>query len=64
MPRSLIAKLIVSVLVAGSTVFTSAIGSAEEIKHVVLISVDGLAASYLDDPKAELPTLRMMNHSS
>lgn len=29
-------------------------------KYVVLVSVDGLAASYLDDPKAELPTLRML----
>ena len=28
--------------------------------HVVLVSVDGLAASYLDDPRAELPTLRML----
>ncbi len=34
--------------------------SADEIRHVVLISVDGLAASYFDDPKAELPTLRML----
>jgi predicted AlkP superfamily pyrophosphatase or phosphodiesterase len=34
--------------------------SAQEVKHVVLISVDGLAASYVDDPKAELPTLRML----
>jgi len=33
---------------------------AEEIRHVVLISVDGLAASYFDDPKADLPTLRAM----
>ena len=60
MPRSLIAKVIFSVLVAGSTVFASAIVSAEEVKYVVLISVDGLAASYIDDPKAELPTLRML----
>lgn len=29
-----------------------------EVRHVVLVSVDGLAASYLDDPKANLPTLR------
>lgn len=33
---------------------------AEDARHVVLISVDGLAASYLDDPKADLPTLRML----
>ena len=28
--------------------------------HVVLVSVDGLAASYLSDPRAELPTLRKL----
>src|SRR5271157_5147851 len=27
---------------------------------VVMISVDGLAAYYLDDPKAEMPTLRAL----
>src|SRR5580658_9557605 len=27
---------------------------------VVMISVDGLAAFYLDDPKAEMPTLRKL----
>src|SRR3954465_13238985 len=30
------------------------------VRHVVLVSVDGLAASYLDDPRAELPTLRAL----
>jgi predicted AlkP superfamily pyrophosphatase or phosphodiesterase len=30
------------------------------VKHVVLVSIDGLAASYLDDPRAELPTLRKL----
>ncbi|MCC7419044.1 MAG: alkaline phosphatase family protein [Planctomycetaceae bacterium] len=33
---------------------------AGDVKHVVLISVDGLAASYLTDPKADLPTLRRL----
>ena len=27
---------------------------------VVMISVDGLAAFYLDDPKAEMPTIRAL----
>ena len=27
---------------------------------VVMISVDGLAAYYLDDPKAEMPTIRAL----
>lgn len=29
-------------------------------RHVVLISVDGLAYDYLDDPKAHIPTLRKL----
>jgi predicted AlkP superfamily pyrophosphatase or phosphodiesterase len=33
------------------------------VKHVVLVSVDGLAASYLDDPKADLPTLRELRRT-
>ena len=33
---------------------------ASDVKQVVLVSVDGLAASYLDDPKADLPTLRQL----
>ena len=52
---SLFGKLI---LIAVAVFSTAA--SAEDVKHVVLISVDGLAASYIDDPKAELPTLRML----
>jgi predicted AlkP superfamily pyrophosphatase or phosphodiesterase len=32
--------------------------NAADVRHVVLVSVDGLAATYLDDPKADLPTLR------
>jgi predicted AlkP superfamily pyrophosphatase or phosphodiesterase len=31
---------------------------ARRTQHVVLVSIDGLAASYLSDPKADLPTLR------
>jgi predicted AlkP superfamily pyrophosphatase or phosphodiesterase len=31
-----------------------------EVRHVVLVSIDGLAADYLDDPKADLPTLRLL----
>jgi predicted AlkP superfamily pyrophosphatase or phosphodiesterase len=30
------------------------------VKHVVLVSIDGLAASYLTDPRAKLPTLRKL----
>jgi predicted AlkP superfamily pyrophosphatase or phosphodiesterase len=31
-----------------------------KVQHVVLISVDGLAASYLEDPRAHIPTLRLL----
>ena len=34
--------------------------AADQDRYVVLISVDGLAASYLHDPKAEIPTLRKL----
>src|SRR5947207_11177381 len=42
-----------------------AIGAAQAadgppVRHVVLVSVDGLAASYLEDPRAEMPTLRRL----
>ena len=41
--------------------FTSARAADGPVaKHVVLVSIDGLAASYLDDPRAELATLRML----
>lgn len=30
------------------------------VRHVVLVSLDGFAASYMDDPRADLPTLRML----
>lgn len=40
------------------------VGRAENqpapVKHVVLVSIDGLAASYLNDPRAQLPTLRRL----
>jgi predicted AlkP superfamily pyrophosphatase or phosphodiesterase len=33
------------------------------VRHVVLVSVDGLAASYFNDPRAEMPTLRKLAKS-
>jgi predicted AlkP superfamily pyrophosphatase or phosphodiesterase len=42
-----------------SPLWTSVLRAAD-VKQVVLVSVDGLAASYLDDPKADLPTLRRL----
>jgi predicted AlkP superfamily pyrophosphatase or phosphodiesterase len=34
--------------------------AAEPSRAVILISVDGLAAFYLDDPRAEMPTIRAL----
>jgi predicted AlkP superfamily pyrophosphatase or phosphodiesterase len=44
---------------AGETLAGATLAAAE-VRHVVLVSVDGLAAFYLDDPKASLPTLRKL----
>jgi predicted AlkP superfamily pyrophosphatase or phosphodiesterase len=52
--------LLRSFVIFGVLAVFSAAASADDVKYVVLISVDGLAASYFDDPKADLPTLRMM----
>src|SRR5689334_16551937 len=42
---------------------TSVAQEPKPVKHVVLVSIDGLAASYLDDPRADMPTLRMLAKS-
>ena len=41
------------------TASTTALAPAAD-RLVVLISVDGLAAYYLDDPKADMPTIRRL----
>jgi len=47
------------VLVAIAFALHTNVSAAEKpVQHVVLVSIDGLAASYLDDPRANLPTLR------
>ena len=33
-----------------------------QIKHVILVSVDGLSASYLSDSRAEMPNLRQLEN--
>ncbi len=55
-------RLAVSLLpaLAASTQSSAADVKQADVKHVVLVSVDGLAASYLDDPKADMPTLRRL----
>src|ERR1700681_2838222 len=37
-----------------------ATSAADSQRTVVIISVDGLAAFYMDDPKAEMPTVRAL----
>jgi len=42
---------------------TSCVARGADIKHVVLVSVDGLAADYLDNPQAQLPNLRALREA-
>ncbi len=49
-----------SVLVAGNLGQFTATAQANSDRIVVMISVDGLAGYYVDDPKAELPNIRAL----
>ncbi|MCO5051921.1 MAG: alkaline phosphatase family protein [Verrucomicrobiae bacterium] len=42
----------------GIGISNSVHGAPDTNRHVILITIDGLAASYLSDPRAPLPTLR------
>jgi predicted AlkP superfamily pyrophosphatase or phosphodiesterase len=54
-------RLILSLVLMALAWPSASLSAADApVKHVVLVSIDGLAASYLDDPRAELPTLRML----
>ncbi len=59
--RSLIRLLAALPLLCVAAVVSAADGPP--VRHVVLVSIDGLAASYLDDPRADLPTLRKLAKS-
>jgi predicted AlkP superfamily pyrophosphatase or phosphodiesterase len=53
--------LFIAALIAGSFMACGAdLLNSDSDRTVVVISVDGLAAYYLDDPKAEMPTLRAL----
>jgi predicted AlkP superfamily pyrophosphatase or phosphodiesterase len=56
--RSLIGLLVTLLLLCNYAAAHAADGPP--VRHVVLVSIDGLAASYLDDPRAEMPTLRKL----
>lgn len=47
-------------LVYGQFAVSSALAADSQPHYVVLVSVDGLAATYLDDPRAPLPNLRKL----
>jgi len=51
--------LAMAALIVFGVLATRNIGQAAD-RYVVLISVDGLAATYLNDPRAPLPTLRKL----
>jgi len=56
-------RFFVRFLVALLSVFASVLVIAADgppVRHVVLVSVDGLAASYLNDPRADMPNLRKL----
>jgi predicted AlkP superfamily pyrophosphatase or phosphodiesterase len=55
---------LLALVVAILSCFAVTVGNAQTqpttVRHVVLVSIDGLAASYLNDPRAQLPTLRRL----
>src|SRR5215813_12410541 len=59
--RSFRMRFVVS-LISSILLSIAALSAADgpPVRHVVLVSVDGLAASYLDDPRADMPTLRQL----
>src|SRR3954463_8706462 len=52
-----VTTLVLVLSLASSRTAMAQEAAAGPVRHVVLVSIDGLAASYLDDPRAELPTL-------
>lgn len=57
-------RLLLSVVVPilSITISTQSATANDNERVVVLISVDGLAASYLKDPRANIPTIRKLAH--
>jgi predicted AlkP superfamily pyrophosphatase or phosphodiesterase len=61
--RRAMVLLILAVLAGAAAAASSALAAASAAdpgRIVVMVSVDGLAAYYLDDPKAEMPTMRAL----
>jgi predicted AlkP superfamily pyrophosphatase or phosphodiesterase len=59
MPARLV-RLLLTVSLVHGCLLSTAISAPKQDHCVILVSVDGLAGFYLDDPKADLPTLRRM----
>ncbi|RBP46132.1 putative AlkP superfamily pyrophosphatase or phosphodiesterase [Roseimicrobium gellanilyticum] len=57
MHRRLSLLLAIGAVVLG---FSHSSSGADSDRHVILISVDGLAHYYFEDPKAEMPTIRRL----
>ncbi|MCB1092987.1 MAG: alkaline phosphatase family protein, partial [Verrucomicrobiae bacterium] len=48
-------------LLIGTAIFANSASAAPKAdQHVILVSVDGLAHYYFDDPKANMPTIRQL----
>lgn len=56
--RPLLVFFAIFVMVANATAEPTPVNKSDRI--VVMISLDGLAAHYFDDPKAEMPTIRAL----
>lgn len=50
----------IAALAVAAAASRSLLHAADPDRHVVLISVDGLASYYFDDPKAPMPTIRKL----
>jgi predicted AlkP superfamily pyrophosphatase or phosphodiesterase len=58
--RSLVALLLIAVAQARLTCAAPSAAPPASDRHVVMISIDGLANFYWDDPKAEMPNIRRL----
>jgi predicted AlkP superfamily pyrophosphatase or phosphodiesterase len=60
MPRSTVRSSILVLLCGITLVISNSLLAAERERHVLVVSIDGLAAYLLDDPKAPIPTIRKL----
>lgn len=53
-------RVVAVLILAVAAGIPATVAAAERDRYVILVSVDGLAGFYLDDPRAEMPTLRRL----